>query len=238
MSDHEPVKLELPALLAEQRAYYRARAAEYDEWFYRQGRYDHGPALNAQWAAEIEQVRAELRQLRGVEQALELACGTGIWTQELISLAQHVTALDSSAEMISLNRSRLGNHRAIYQLVDLFNWHPREEADLVFMGFWLSHVPHELLTDFLKTVRKSVRTGGRLFLVDSCAASTSEDSRHPTQSLADELQIRTLNDGREFRIIKTFYKPIFLEKILRDAGFTPCVQTTEHYFIYATATAQ
>jgi hypothetical protein len=29
-------------LLADQIAYYRARAGEYDEWFLRQGRYDRG----------------------------------------------------------------------------------------------------------------------------------------------------------------------------------------------------
>jgi demethylmenaquinone methyltransferase/2-methoxy-6-polyprenyl-1,4-benzoquinol methylase len=29
-------------ILAEQLAYYRARASEYDEWFQREGRYDHG----------------------------------------------------------------------------------------------------------------------------------------------------------------------------------------------------
>ena len=44
--------------LLEQLAYYRARAAEYDEWWLRQGRYDRGAALNAQWFAE--QVRSTL----------------------------------------------------------------------------------------------------------------------------------------------------------------------------------
>ena len=33
------------ALLAEQRAYYRARAPEYDEWWQRHDRYDRGPDL-------------------------------------------------------------------------------------------------------------------------------------------------------------------------------------------------
>ena len=37
--------------LREQIAYYRARADEYDEWFLRRGRYDHGDAENARWQA-------------------------------------------------------------------------------------------------------------------------------------------------------------------------------------------
>jgi hypothetical protein len=43
-------------VLEEQIAYYRSRAGEYDEWFLRQGRYDHGPEGNARWFAEVEQV--------------------------------------------------------------------------------------------------------------------------------------------------------------------------------------
>lgn len=236
MNDNDPA--ELPALLAEQRAYYRARAAEYDEWFFRKGRYDHGDELNSLWASEVEQVRAELTQIGKVDQALELACGTGIWTQDLARMAKHVTALDASAEMISLNRSRLGNHRVAYQLVDLFNWHPHEEVDLVFMGFWLSHVPPELLTGFLTQVRRSVHTGGRLFLVDSRADQTSTTQDNPIRPDSGSMQIRKLNDGREFRIVKTFYEPPELERVLREAGFAPQVFTTERYFIYATATAE
>ena len=51
-------------LLQEQVAYYRARSAEYDEWFLRRGRYDRGAERNAQWFEEVEQVRAKLASLQ------------------------------------------------------------------------------------------------------------------------------------------------------------------------------
>lgn len=41
--------------LAEQIAYYGARASEYDEWFLRQGRYDRGDENRRLW---FEMVRA------------------------------------------------------------------------------------------------------------------------------------------------------------------------------------
>ncbi len=44
----------MDTILEEQKAYYRERAAEYDEWFYRQGRYDHG-AADAGLRARIQQ---------------------------------------------------------------------------------------------------------------------------------------------------------------------------------------
>ncbi len=58
--------------------YYRARANEYDEWFYRRGRYDRGPEANARWFAEVDEVFAALDAL-GIEgDVIELAPGTGI----------------------------------------------------------------------------------------------------------------------------------------------------------------
>jgi hypothetical protein len=47
-------------LLAEQRAYYRARAPEYDEWWQRRGRYDRGPDLAEEWDRQVAQVAAAL----------------------------------------------------------------------------------------------------------------------------------------------------------------------------------
>ena len=62
--------------LAEQIEYYRARANEYDEWFFRQGRYDRGPELNKRWFEEIETLRDEIDRFKPAGEILELACGT------------------------------------------------------------------------------------------------------------------------------------------------------------------
>lgn len=48
------------AIIRQQVEYYRARAAEYDEWFLRQGRYDRGPEQRADWEREVAHVRAAL----------------------------------------------------------------------------------------------------------------------------------------------------------------------------------
>ena len=48
-------------LLAEQRAYYRARAPEYDEWWQRRGRYDRGSDLAEEWDRQVAQIAAPLR---------------------------------------------------------------------------------------------------------------------------------------------------------------------------------
>jgi demethylmenaquinone methyltransferase/2-methoxy-6-polyprenyl-1,4-benzoquinol methylase len=94
-------------LLREQVEYYQARAAEYDQWFLREGRYDRGPAHRAQWFSEVAVVEAALQDALPSGEVLELACGTGLWTQHLVKQHSRVVAIDASPEAIAINRERL-----------------------------------------------------------------------------------------------------------------------------------
>src|ERR1700693_2051908 len=72
-----------PGILQDQIDYYRARAAEYDEWWYRGGRYDRGAEQNARWHADTAAVDAALVDWLGKHcppNVLRLACGTGLFT--------------------------------------------------------------------------------------------------------------------------------------------------------------
>jgi SAM-dependent methyltransferase len=93
-------------LIQQQIEYYRARAGEYDEWFLRKGRYDRGADSNRQWFVEIARLRSALRSFDPAGHVLELACGTGLWTQQLVRYADRVTAVDASPEVLELNRAR------------------------------------------------------------------------------------------------------------------------------------
>jgi demethylmenaquinone methyltransferase/2-methoxy-6-polyprenyl-1,4-benzoquinol methylase len=91
-------------VLQEQITYYSARAAEYDEWLLRRGRYDRGRELNSLWRGELAEVtrRHDTLALRG--RVLELAGGTGIWTEQLARDAVELTVVDASPEMLAMNR--------------------------------------------------------------------------------------------------------------------------------------
>ncbi len=219
-------------LLQHQIDYYRARAPEYDEWFYRLGRYDRGAEHTRQWEAEAQQVRDQLHSQSGFGHILELAPGTGIWTGELIQIGQRVTALDASPEMININRAKLQSDRVDYQQVGLFEWRPQRQYDLVFFGFWLSHVPAEKLAAFLDAVNAALKPGGRLFLVDSRAPDLAT-AHTGAEDLGQDLQKRVLKDGRRFDIVKIYYEPAALSAILRGHGFAIEAATTPDFFLYA-----
>ena len=221
--------------LQKQVEYYRARAPEYDEWFYREGRYDRGAEHTAQWHREAAQVRERLHSGGRCAHILELAPGTGIWTRELAQLGDRVTALDASPEMIAINRAKLAEHNlhnVDYQLCDLFAWQPQRQVDLVFFGFWLSHVPADKLSPFLRAVHAALKPGGRLFIVDSLNPD-SANTRTGTQTIAGDRQQRELKDGRQFEIVKIYYERTQLAETLRQHGLPSQVLATDNFFLYA-----
>lgn len=220
-------------ILQEQIKYYRDRASEYDEWFFRQGRYDRGEAHRQQWFEEIAEVESALFSL-GLylsEDTLELACGTGLWTQLLAPLATRLVAIDAAPEVIALNRKRLGDDSVKYIVADLFNWIPDRQFDLIFFGFWLSHVPLEKFADFWQMVKVALKPNGRVFFVDSLFDRTSSAINHaePHQQGYSE---RKLNDGRVYQVVKIFHEPMKLTKSVQNLGWSANIQSTTSHFIY------
>lgn len=225
----------MTGILQDQIAYYRARAGEYDEWFYRLGRYDRGPELNQLWFEEVARLYAAVRALAPVQETLELAAGTGIWTTELAAISQHVTALDASPEVLAINQRKIGDRPVTYEVVDLFAWQPQTQYDLVFMSFWLSHVPPERFAPFMDVVRRGVRPGGQVFMIDSLPEWTSTAKDHAAYQPDSIYHTRKLNDGQEYQIIKVFYDPDDLKNRLANQGLSAEVHTTGRCFWWAQA---
>jgi demethylmenaquinone methyltransferase/2-methoxy-6-polyprenyl-1,4-benzoquinol methylase len=224
--------------LEEMRAYYRARAAEYDEWCYRRGRFDHGPESNAEWFSEFGDGQKALQTLQVEGDVLELASGTGIWTEQILQSATSITAVDASEEMIAINRAKIASERVQYIQADLFSWQPERTYDAVCFCFWISHVPVERLDAFLCMVAKALRPGGKVFFVDTRRELSSTAIDHVLPEKQEQLMIRKLNDGRAFQIVKNFYDAAFLEERLAAAGLNVTVKVTPTYFIYGYGSSQ
>ena len=75
--------MERNGLIQEQINDYCARASEYDDWYFRQGKYDLGEEEKRQWFAEVADVASAPDLFSPQGNVLERACGTGLWTQRL-----------------------------------------------------------------------------------------------------------------------------------------------------------
>jgi len=219
----------LDELLSEQRRYYRARAPEYDDWWFRRRRYALDAEAEESWFADVAALEAALGRFDPAGDVLELAAGTGIWTSRLVTYADRLTAVDASPEVLSRNRQRSGSG-VEHVVADIFTWEPLRRFDACFFAFWLSHVPRERVGEFWELVARALRPDGRVFLIDNARAG---DPRHTVGTTA-EVARRSLADGREFDIVKRFWSPAELERELAALGFAvAAAETPNRHFLYA-----
>lgn len=132
--------------------------------------------------------------------------------------------------MLRLNRERVNDPRVEYALADVFDWKPESRFDFVFFGFCLSHVPGDRFGGFWSTVAEALKDGGRVFFVDNRHVPGASA---PTDEA--DAQVRRVNDGRMFRIVKVYYEPAELAANLARLGWTSDISATETFFIFGTA---
>jgi len=167
---------------------------------------------------------------------LELAGGTGWWTERLARSARRLTVVDASPETLELNRQRVGRADVDYVVADLFSWEPERTYDVVFFSFWLSHVPRTRFAPFWSMVRACLAPTGRVFLIDN------REDPAPTGTFKDpyvveygpDLHLRRLYDGSEYRVIKVMYEPDELAQLLRHLGWRANLEATR-WFVFGSA---
>ena len=165
---------------------------------------------------------------------LELACGTGLFTEEVAKTATTLHAVDASPAMLARSRERVPSEHVTFELVDLFDWSPDKRYDHVFFAFWLSHVPPDRFDDFWSLVRTCLKPGGRASFID-------EDDRgavHDDLRIVDGVPVakRTLADGRTFDIVKIFWDPQALTDKIRALGWSVDIRRRGSTTMVGTAT--
>jgi demethylmenaquinone methyltransferase/2-methoxy-6-polyprenyl-1,4-benzoquinol methylase len=235
-------------ILAEQVAYYRARAPVYDDWWESRGSDPRSDELREAWLSERPLLEADLDEwcagLAGASM-LELAAGTGNMTSIAARHAGRLTAVDTSAETLTINAEKLGAdaERVEFVVADLFAWEPPTTYDAVLFGFWISHVPVDHWDAFWSLVRRCLRPGGQIWFCDSADPElgyragvlprpeplylSGDGSIDRDSGIAE----RELSDGRSFRVVKRFYKPDILVRQLAGYGIDASVTTTKWAFL-------
>jgi demethylmenaquinone methyltransferase/2-methoxy-6-polyprenyl-1,4-benzoquinol methylase len=174
--------------------------------------------------------RALVDKFQPAGDVLELACGTGFFTRDLARHARSVTAVDASARMLAINQSRIADPKVTYVKSDIFAWAPDRAYDAVFFGFWLSHVPPAAFDEFWALVRASMAPRGRVAFVDEDDRAAGHDEPRSIDGVAAAR--RTLSDGRQFDIVKVFWRPDDLEQRLRSSGWDIDARRAGETFVY------
>jgi demethylmenaquinone methyltransferase/2-methoxy-6-polyprenyl-1,4-benzoquinol methylase len=170
------------------RAYYDARAAEYDSWWLGTGLFADRDRPG--WDADREALRAALSALEPAR-VLDVACGTGFMTAWLRG---EVTGLDQSARMVEVAQARLPDARIL-----------RGEAlplpfaddgfDRLVTGHFYGHLQPDERASFLGEAR---RVAAEVVVVDS--------ARRPGGP-SEDWQERVLEDGSRHAVYKRWFAP-------------------------------
>lgn len=175
--------------------YYQQRAAEYDEVYAKPERQD-----------DLAELKRLLPPLVAGRHVLEVAAGTGYWTRVIAPAAASVTATDLNPETLEVARVRdYGNAAPRLLAADAYRLDAVPgEFDLVFCGFWWSHIPRADVARFLAGVSARVAAGTQLVILDNRYVPGSNHPVTRTGPDGDTYQLRRLHDGREYEVLKNF----------------------------------
>jgi demethylmenaquinone methyltransferase/2-methoxy-6-polyprenyl-1,4-benzoquinol methylase len=221
MTDHSGRPHDLPSLLASQRAFYDARADDFGD--------ESKPDRRVPGLITPDACQALVDAIQPSGDVLELACGTGAFTGEIARHARTLTAVDASPRMLAINRERVNDPKVAYVQADIFTWAPGRVFDMIFFGFWLSHVPPSAFDDFWARVRAWLAPGGRVAFVDEDERAAGYDDVRLIDGAPAAR--RSLSDGRQFDIVKVFWRPDELEQRLHSIDWDIDVRRTGATFL-------
>jgi len=191
-------------VLTEQVGYYRHRASEYDVTAY------------GDVAAARTRIARLVAQMHPRGRVLEIACGTGMWTEALACAADTLMAIDAAPEAVAIARDRVRSGNVTFDVADVFSWTTDDRFDVIFFSAWLSHVPSSRFDLFWRMLRSQLAEQGRVLFSDEHV-----DVRDKQAYVAgiDEVVERRLDDGRTFRVVKNFVDPQALHDRLLEIGW-------------------
>lgn len=230
-----PAGNEDPAAVdADMAAYYQARAPEYDDWYERRGRHAD-PDTDAAWFLELATVGTRVGRFAAGppagSAALDVGCGTGRWTAVLAERRTiTVVGVDRAPAMLEQTQARLRRSGLWALLVrgDALELpFPEATFDAAVSGFVFDHLALAQRPAFFTELRRVVRPGGRVLLLDS-----RREARHTAEV---EIQTRPLRDGRTFRVRKSLFTAATLRAALAPLGPAEAGETP-NFFVWAEVT--
>ena len=176
--------------------YYADRAAEYERVYQKPERQESIAWLNAR-----------LRQAFVNRDVLEVACGTGFWTQTLAEVAASVVATDISREVLAIAEQKpLPPGKVLFVEDDAYSLAgvPTQQYTSGFSGFWWSHIPKPQRAQFLAAFHAKLQPGALVLLADNCYVKGSNHPISRTDGDGNTYQQRVLESGTQYEVLKNF----------------------------------
>jgi ubiquinone/menaquinone biosynthesis C-methylase UbiE len=203
--------------------YYAQRVNNYESIYKKPERQADLTAMQKRLCAVLENKRV-----------LEVACGTGYWTERYAPVAASVLATDINQVMLESAQSKeYPSGRVEFSLADVFAM-PSENAgqySACFAGFLWSHIEREEQAEVLAEIAKVAGKGSLLVLLDDNDVEGSSLPIARTDMDGNTFQLRMQEDGSRVEIVKNFHTDSFLRKRIGLAARDIRVFRNDHYWM-------
>ena len=181
-------------LSAEMQAYYAARTPPFDAVYLK-------PERKNDLVFLTHHIPTQLADLT----VLELACGSGFWTQYIAPHSQRLVATDATAEPLEFAKLRPDTSSVTFLQLDAYRIPPEVgQFSRAFAGLWFSHVPIQARAEFLRSLHARLEPGARVLFLDNSIVQCREHPITETDDQGNTYQHRRLNDGSMHRVLKNF----------------------------------
>jgi SAM-dependent methyltransferase len=205
------------------RRYYDDRASVYDDMYLRR---------DPTWRRDLESLAGEMAKALTGRSVLEIACGTGFWTEIAAKTATRIVAVDASERMLELARIRekrnanvdyiLGDAYALKKVTGKF--------DAGLANFWFSHVPKSRIEEFLSGFESKLEKPYIVFMADNRYVLGIGGQLITKPGIEDTFKLREGADGSEHEVLKNYYDRKTLERIFSHRTPDLKIHETQYFW--------
>lgn len=202
--------------------YYSRRASEYEKIYEKTERQE-----------DLETLKRLVKDSLQNKSVLEIACGTGYWTEIISKTAQSIVAIDSSKEVLDI--AKLKSYResnvkfinddalSLSKVKNMFN--------STFCGFWFSHIQKKKIESFIVKLHTKLKPGSVVVMIDNnyVVGSSTPVSRKDEEG--NTYQLRKLEDGSEYEVLKNFYLEDELKNIFKNCSSNLEIINLKYYLV-------
>ncbi|HET9653045.1 MAG TPA: methyltransferase domain-containing protein [Usitatibacter sp.] len=202
--------------------YYSKRASEYERIYDKPER-QH----------ELEWLRHRVPQLLRGRTVLEVACGTGYWTQFIAREAAHVHACDINESVLDIAREKpIAPGRATFARGDAITLEGAPGGcDAAFAGFWWSHVKKSEIAKFVANLAGKLQPGALVAILDNTYAEGSSTPISRRDAEGNTYQMRALANGEQYEVLKNFPTADELREAVSPVAREAHLETLTYYWL-------
>lgn len=202
--------------------YYSRRAAEYERIYEKPER-----------QAELDWLRRRVPEVFAGRDVLEIACGTGYWTQFIARAARKVHACDINEAVLEIAREKpIPRGRAEFFRADAATLEGVPAGcDAAFAGFWWSHVRKSELRAFVSRLDAKLKRGSVIAFLDNRFVEGSSTPISRRDAEGNSYQVRKLANGEDYEVVKNFPTEDELREAVADVADEAHLESLRYYWL-------